>query len=150
MALQNYEAVAGCLCRRHYLACVQSLTKAPAPEERREQIINAALEIFSEKGFEGTSNKEVARVAGIASPGLTETMEKRVLGGGCPRTAPEHRQDRRASPRLRIAQVRLTTGIDTPLSVSDAQATLVQSEVNHINARYDLLIALARLRWAVP
>nr|WP_246385814.1 TetR/AcrR family transcriptional regulator [Armatimonas rosea] len=40
------------------------------PEERREQIIDAALEVFSEKGFEGTSNKEVARVAGIASPGL--------------------------------------------------------------------------------
>lgn len=32
--------------------------------------MNAALEVFSEKGFEGTSNKEVARVAGIASPGL--------------------------------------------------------------------------------
>jgi outer membrane protein len=48
---------------------------------------------------------------------------------------------------LRIAQVRLTTGIDTQLSVSDAQSTLVQSEVNHINARYDLLIALARLQW---
>ncbi|WP_309719711.1 TolC family protein, partial [Armatimonas sp.] len=42
---------------------------------------------------------------------------------------------------LRIAQVRLATGIDTQLSVSDAQSTLVQSEVNHINARYDLLIA---------
>jgi outer membrane protein len=49
---------------------------------------------------------------------------------------------------LRIAQVRLSTGIDTQLSVSDAQSTLVQSEVNHINARYDLLIALARLRRA--
>jgi TetR/AcrR family transcriptional regulator, mexJK operon transcriptional repressor len=40
------------------------------PEERREQIIDAALEVFAEKGFEGTSNKEVARVAGMASPGL--------------------------------------------------------------------------------
>jgi outer membrane protein len=47
---------------------------------------------------------------------------------------------------LRIAQVRLSTGIDTQLAVSDAQSTLVQSEVNHINARYDLLIVLARLR----
>ncbi|MBB6051808.1 TolC family protein [Armatimonas rosea] len=55
-----------------------------------------------------------------------------------------------AREALRIAQVRLSTGIDTQLSVSDAQATLVQAEVNHINARYDLLIALARLRWAVP
>lgn len=49
---------------------------------------------------------------------------------------------------LRIAQVRLATGVDTSLSVSDAQATRVTAEVNHINARYDLLIALARLRWA--
>ncbi|WP_309717748.1 TetR/AcrR family transcriptional regulator [Armatimonas sp.] len=40
------------------------------PEERREQIIDAAIEVFSEKGFDGTSNKEVAKLAGIASPGL--------------------------------------------------------------------------------
>lgn len=47
-----------------------STRKHLPPEERREQIIDAAIEVFSEKGFEGTSNKEVARIAGIASPGL--------------------------------------------------------------------------------
>jgi TetR/AcrR family transcriptional regulator, mexJK operon transcriptional repressor len=40
------------------------------PDERREQIVRGALTIFAEKGFDATTNKEIARVAGIASPGL--------------------------------------------------------------------------------
>jgi TetR/AcrR family transcriptional regulator, mexJK operon transcriptional repressor len=40
------------------------------PDERREQIVRGALEVFGEKGFDATTNKEIARVAGIASPGL--------------------------------------------------------------------------------
>jgi TetR/AcrR family transcriptional regulator, mexJK operon transcriptional repressor len=49
---------------------MDSVRKHLSPEERRAQIIDAALEVFSEKGFEGTTNKEVAKMAGIASPGL--------------------------------------------------------------------------------
>lgn len=40
------------------------------PAERREQIVQAALKIFSRKGYDATTNKEIAREAGIASPGL--------------------------------------------------------------------------------
>lgn len=82
--------------------------------------------------------------------GIAKEVEQAILSvedaqGRLKSTAKTVEQSREA---LRIAQVRLTTGIDTQLSVSDAQTTLIQAEVNHINARYDLLIALARLRWA--
>lgn len=39
-------------------------------EERRQQIIAGAFVVFSAKGFEKATNKEIARAAGIASPGL--------------------------------------------------------------------------------
>lgn len=39
-------------------------------ESRRQQIIDGALEVFSSKGFEEATNKDIARAAGIGSPGL--------------------------------------------------------------------------------
>ncbi|NMG09442.1 TetR/AcrR family transcriptional regulator [Brasilonema sp. UFV-L1] len=39
-------------------------------EERRQQIIDGALQVFSSKGFEKTTNKDIAAAAGIGSPGL--------------------------------------------------------------------------------
>src|ERR1700730_18997574 len=38
-------------------------------EDRREQIIDAAMRVFAEKGFTRASNKDIARAAGI-TPGL--------------------------------------------------------------------------------
>ena len=37
-------------------------------EERREQILDAALEIFAERGYHGASTEEIARRAGISQP----------------------------------------------------------------------------------
>lgn len=39
-------------------------------EERKEQILSVALEVFSRKGFTETTNRDIADAAGIASPGL--------------------------------------------------------------------------------
>src|SRR5262245_10589512 len=39
-------------------------------EVRRQQIIDGALAVFSEKGFEKATNKDIAEAAGIGSPGL--------------------------------------------------------------------------------
>ncbi|MBW4471535.1 MAG: TetR/AcrR family transcriptional regulator [Stenomitos rutilans HA7619-LM2] len=39
-------------------------------EERRQQIIDGALEVFASKGFEKATNKDIAAAAGIGSPGL--------------------------------------------------------------------------------
>src|SRR5204863_9317244 len=38
-------------------------------EDRREQIVDAAIRVFSEKGFARATNKDIAREAGI-TPGL--------------------------------------------------------------------------------
>src|SRR5436309_6245839 len=39
-------------------------------ELRRQQIIDGALEVFAEKGFEKATNKDIAEAAGVGSPGL--------------------------------------------------------------------------------
>ena len=39
-------------------------------EERRRQIIAGALAVFAEVGYEKATNREIARAAGIGSPGL--------------------------------------------------------------------------------
>jgi TetR/AcrR family transcriptional regulator, mexJK operon transcriptional repressor len=39
-------------------------------ERKRDAIIAGALEVFSRKGFEKATNKDIARAAGIHSPGL--------------------------------------------------------------------------------
>ena len=39
-------------------------------EQRRQQIIDGALAVFSSKGFEKATNQEIAAAAGIGSPGL--------------------------------------------------------------------------------
>lgn len=35
-------------------------------DERREQILQTAVQLFSEKGFKGTTTKEIARAAGVS------------------------------------------------------------------------------------
>ena len=45
----------------------------------------------------------------------------------------------------RLSETRLKVGTGTQLTLYDAQAALVQAEVNAVNARYDYLTALARL-----
>ena len=39
-------------------------------EERKEQIITAALEVFAQKGYDGTSNRLIAKAAGLNSAAL--------------------------------------------------------------------------------
>jgi outer membrane protein len=45
----------------------------------------------------------------------------------------------------RLSEARLKVGAGTQLALYDAQAALIQAEVNAINARYDYLSAIARL-----
>ncbi len=46
-------------------------------EDRREQIIDAALRVFAEKGFARATNSEIAREAGNMTPGLIYYYFKR-------------------------------------------------------------------------
>jgi AcrR family transcriptional regulator len=59
--------------------------------DRREQILRAAFEEFSEKGFKGATIKSIARAAGLQSPALIywyfpdkETLFREVLGSRIP------------------------------------------------------------------
>src|SRR5258708_14186610 len=48
----------------------RSMARTPkVVEDRREQIIDAAMRVFAEKGFGKATNKDIAREAGI-TPGL--------------------------------------------------------------------------------
>lgn len=59
--------------------------------DRREQILHAAFEEFSAKGFKGATIKSIARAAGLQSPALIywyfpdkETLFREVLGSRIP------------------------------------------------------------------
>lgn len=39
-------------------------------DQRKQQIIDGALQVFSERGFKQATNKDIAKAAGINSPGL--------------------------------------------------------------------------------
>jgi AcrR family transcriptional regulator len=45
-------------------------TERKTAEERREQVLDAALEVFAEHGLSGASTDEIARKAGISQPYL--------------------------------------------------------------------------------
>lgn|SRR5487761_989095 len=49
-------------------------------DERREQVLHAALPVFARHGYEGTSTEDVAKAAGISQPYLFRLFEtKRAL-----------------------------------------------------------------------
>jgi len=54
-----------------------------------------------------------------------------------------------AKEALRLAQLRYTAGLSTPVEVIDAEVALTASKTNRVNAYYDLLIARAELDKAV-
>ena len=47
-----------------------SHTRAALAECRKSQILDVALLVFSRKGFDSATNRDIAEAAGIASPGL--------------------------------------------------------------------------------
>src|SRR5438067_8009822 len=70
---------------------VISMARTPkVVEDRREQIIDAAMRVFSQKGFTRATNKDIAREAGI-TPGLIyhyfenkEALLKAIIEGRSP------------------------------------------------------------------
>jgi len=54
-----------------------------------------------------------------------------------------------ARENYRLVQVRLREGAATPTEIADAQASLTRAQQNFLNARYNYLIAMARLEYAM-
>jgi AcrR family transcriptional regulator len=70
--IRGREAIAGTIwgmVSKVALAKSSMARKPKVVEDRREQVIDAALRVFSQKGFTSTTNKDIAREAGI-TPGL--------------------------------------------------------------------------------
>jgi AcrR family transcriptional regulator len=54
------------------------MPRKPGPvEDRRAQILDAALKLFAEKGYKGASNKEIAKAAGISAGLIYFYFEKK-------------------------------------------------------------------------
>jgi outer membrane protein TolC len=54
-----------------------------------------------------------------------------------------------ASENYRLVQLRLHEGAATPTEIADAQASLIRAQQNYLNARYNYLIAMDRLEYAM-
>jgi outer membrane protein len=54
-----------------------------------------------------------------------------------------------ARENYRLVQARLREGAATPTEIADAQASLTRAQENYLNARYDYLIAVDRLQYAM-
>jgi outer membrane protein TolC len=54
-----------------------------------------------------------------------------------------------ASENFRLVHLRLREGAATPTEIADAQASLTRAQQNYLNARYNYLIALDRLEYAM-
>src|SRR6266536_6078 len=44
------------------------VTERKTKDVRREEILGAAMEVFAQRGYEGASTDEIARLAGISQP----------------------------------------------------------------------------------
>ena len=54
-----------------------------------------------------------------------------------------------ASENFRLVHLRLREGAATPTEIADAQASLTRAQQNYLNARYNYLIAMDRLEYAM-
>ena len=59
------------------------------------------------------------------------------------------RQSIRRGRTYRLVQLRLREGAATPTEIADAQASLTRAQQNYLNARYNYLIAMDRLEYAM-
>lgn len=54
-----------------------------------------------------------------------------------------------ANENFRLVHLRLREGAATPTEIADAQASLTRAQQNYLNARYNYLIAMDRLDYAM-
>src|SRR5689334_21565085 len=50
------------------MASTATIKTRPAAEATRQRILGAALELFSERGFDGASTRDIATAAGVTQP----------------------------------------------------------------------------------
>ena len=55
---------------KNYRNTIKNVPRSSIPQMRKEQILEVALQLFSTKGANNTTNQDIAKAAGLASPGL--------------------------------------------------------------------------------
>lgn len=61
---------------KEFIKCEQATSRMTA-DERRLQILDVAMQLFSEKGFSGTTTKEIAAAAGVSEATVFKHFSKK-------------------------------------------------------------------------
>lgn len=102
---------------------VAAATKRMSSDQRREQIIAAAMAVFGARGYEGTTTDEVAKAAGVSQPyvvrlfgtkeklflaAMQDALDRLLAGfrGGMVSDSPEGPEGRMGLAYLELLQVR--------------------------------------------
>lgn len=105
-------------------------------EETRRRIIDAAIRLFGERGYEGASTRDIAQAAGVNAPALQYYFDNKE---GVYRACAEHIADsswQHFRPTLEAAQAVLDTDADRE-TLMQAFGTIQDSLADHLLATYD-------------
>jgi AcrR family transcriptional regulator len=105
-------------------------TERLSAEERREQIVQAALVVFAEKGYEAASTDEIARRSGISQPYLFRLFStKRELVLACIEQCFRETED------VFIRAARGHKGEDALHAIGDAYLEMIRSDPTRLRAQ---------------
>jgi AcrR family transcriptional regulator len=105
-------------------------------EETRMRIIDAAIQMFGERGFEGASTRDIAKAAGVNAPALQYYFDNKE---GVYRACAEYIADnswQHFRPVLEAAQAALDAGGDRDTLI-EAFGTIQDAVADHLLASYD-------------
>jgi AcrR family transcriptional regulator len=107
-----------------------TVTERKSAEERREQVLNVALDVFAEHGLSGASTDEIARRAGISQPYLFRLFrtKKELFIVSVERCFRETRKTFEQAAEGK-------SGDEALEAMSDAYSKLIRSNPNHLRGQ---------------
>jgi len=105
-------------------------------DETRRRIIDAAIRLFGERGYEGASTRDIARLAGVNAPALQYYFDNKE---GVYRACAEHIADsswQHFRPALEAAQAALDANADRTTLI-EAFNAIQDALADHLLASYD-------------
>lgn len=142
------------MCQVVYFASMKKTTRKEAPvikpprlrhsaeggyargDETRRRIIDAAIKLFGERGFEGASTRDIAKMAGVNAPALQYYFDNKE---GVYRACAEYIADgswQHFRPVLETAQAALDANADREALI-EAFGTIQDALADHLLASYD-------------
>lgn len=105
-------------------------------DETRRRIIDAAIRLFGERGYEGASTRDIAKLAGVNAPALQYYFDNKE---GVYRACAEHIAEsvwQHFRPALEAAQAALDANADRETLI-EAFNVLLDALADHLLASYD-------------